>query len=102
MIENLRVYPERMRENLELTGGLYEAQRVLLALVGKGVPRQEGYVYVQRNAMKVWEEKVDFQTALRGDPDVKKILDDQEIAACFAVDHHLKHVDTIFRRVFGE
>ncbi len=58
MIEDLRVYPERMKENLELTGGLYEAQRVLLALVGKGVGRQEGYVYVQRNAMKVWEEKV--------------------------------------------
>ncbi|HEU4382643.1 MAG TPA: adenylosuccinate lyase, partial [Anaeromyxobacteraceae bacterium] len=64
MIENLRVYPERMKENLDATGGLYEAQRVLLALVEKGVARQEAYVYVQRNAMKVWEEKVDFRTAL--------------------------------------
>jgi adenylosuccinate lyase len=101
MIENLRVYPARMQENLDLTGGLYEAQRVLLALVGKGVPRQEAYVHVQRNAMKVWEEKVDFQTALRGDADVKKALSDAEIAACFDVRHHLKHVDTIFARVFG-
>jgi adenylosuccinate lyase len=102
MIEGLRVYPERMRENLELTGGLQEAQRVLLALVGKGVARQEAYVHVQRNAMKVWEEKVDFRTALKRDPDVKRVLSDAEIDACFALDYHLKHVDTIFRRVFGE
>jgi adenylosuccinate lyase len=102
MIENLRVYPERMQENLDLTGGLYEAQRVLLALVGKGVARQEGYVFVQRNAMKVWEEKVDFRTALKRDADVKKVLSDAELDACFALEYHLKHVDTIFRRVFGE
>jgi adenylosuccinate lyase len=102
MIEGLRVYPERMRENLELTGGLQEAQRVLLALVAKGVARQEAYVHVQRNAMKVWEEKVDFRTALKRDPDVKRVLSDAEIDACFALDYHLKHVDTIFRRVFGE
>jgi adenylosuccinate lyase len=102
MIENLRVYPERMQENLDLTGGLYEAQRVLLALVGKGVGRQEGYVYVQRNAMKVWEEKVDFRTALKRDADVRKVLSEAEVDACFAVEYHLKHVDTIFRRVFGE
>ncbi len=101
MIDDLRVYPERMRENLEATGGLFEAQRVLLALVGKGIPRQEGYVLVQRNAMKVWEEKVDFRTALKGDADVRKALTDVEIDACFAVDYHLKHVDTIFERVFG-
>jgi len=102
MIEDLRVYPERMRENLDRTGGLYEAQRVLLALVGKGVGRQEGYVFVQRNAMKVWEEQVDFRTALKRDPDVRKVLSDAEVDACFALDHHLAHVDTIFRRVFGD
>jgi adenylosuccinate lyase len=102
MIQDLRVYPERMRENLEQTGGLFEAQRVLLALVGKGIPRQEGYVLVQRNAMKVWEEKVDFRTALKGDADVRKALTDAEIDACFAADYHQKHVDTIFERVFGK
>jgi len=102
MIEDLRVYPERMRENLEQTGGLFEAQRVLLALVGKGIPRQEGYVLVQRNAMKVWEEKVDFRTALKRDADVRKALTDAEVDACFSADYHLKHVDTIFRRVFGD
>ncbi len=102
MIEKLRVYPERMRENLEATGGLYDAGRVLLALVGKGVARQEGYVFVQRNAMKVWEERVDFRTALKRDPDVKQALSDAEIDACFALEYHLKNVDTIFARVFGE
>ena len=102
MIENLRVYPERMKENLELTGGLYEAQRVLLALVAKGAPRQESYLYVQRNAMKVWEEKVDFRAALKRDADVRRVLSEAEIDACFSLEHHLKHVDTIFRRVFGE
>ncbi len=102
MIDDLRVYPERMKENLEATGGLFEAQRVLLALVGKGIPRQEGYVLVQRNAMKVWEEKVDFRTALKGDADVRKALSEAEIDACFAVEYHLKHVDTIFERVFGD
>jgi len=102
MIDDLRVYPERMKENLEQTGGLYEAQRVLLALVGKGIPRQEAYVLVQRNAMKVWEEKVDFRTALKRDADVKKALTDVEVDACFAADYHLKHVDTIFERVFGK
>src|SRR5574340_52039 len=102
MIESLRVYPERMKENLELTGGLYEAQLVLLALVEKGVARQEAYVFVQRNAMKVWEEKVDFRTALGRDPDVQRQLQPAELDACFDLDYHLKHVDTIFRRVFGE
>ncbi len=101
MVENLRVYPERMRENLELTGGLFEAQRVLLALVGKGVARQHGYVLVQRNAMKVWEEKVDFRAALERDPEVAALLTREEIGACFALGYHLKHVDEIFRRVFG-
>jgi len=102
LIENLRVHPERMRENLEATGGLYETGRVLVALVNKGVPRQEAYGYVQRNAMKVWEEKVDFRTALKGDPDVSRHLGEGEIDACFALDHHLRRVDYIFKRVFGE
>jgi adenylosuccinate lyase len=74
---------------------------VLLALVAKGVARQEGYVLVQRNAMRVWEERVDFRTALKRDAEVRKVLSEVEIEACFAVEYHLKHVDTIFERVFG-
>jgi len=102
MIGDLRVYPARMRENLELTGGLYDAGRVLLALVGKGVGRQEAYGFVQRNAMKVWEEKVDFRTALKRDPDVRRHLSESEVDACFDLAHHLRHVDEIFRRTLGE
>jgi adenylosuccinate lyase len=75
---------------------------VLLALVGKGVARQEAYVWVQRNAMKVWEEKVDFRTALKADAEVRSKLTEAEVDACFALDHHLKHVDTIFARVFRD
>ena len=102
ILEGLRVYPERMRENLELTGGLHEAQRVLLALVAKGLSRGQAYQCVQRNAMQVWEEKADFKTALRRDPDVTGALSHAELDACFTLEYHLKHVETIFRRVFGE
>ena len=68
----------------------------------KGVARQEAYVHVQRNAMKVWEERVDFRTSLKRDSDVRRALSEAEVDACFALEYHLKHVDTIFRRVFGE
>jgi adenylosuccinate lyase len=101
LVEGMRVYPERMLQNLETTGGLYEAQRVLLALVAGGAPRQEAYLWVQRNAMKVWEEKVDFRAALKRDADVRRVLSEAEVDACFALDHHLRHVDAIFERVFG-
>ena len=101
LMEGLRVYPERMRENLELTRGLVFSQPVLLKLIEKGMERQAAYAVVQRNAMKVWEEQVDFRTALERDPDVSRLLTPGEIGACFALDYHLKHVDTIFKRVFG-
>ncbi len=102
LVEGLRVHPGRMRANLELAGGLHEAQRVLLALVDKGIARQEAYVWVQRNAMKAWEEGADFRAGLKADPEVKRALSGDEIDACFSLDYHLAHVDTIFRRVFGE
>jgi adenylosuccinate lyase len=100
MLENLKVHPERMRKNLEMTGGLFDAQRVLLALVEKGVARQDAYVQVQRNAMKVWEQGADFRAELKKDPDVSRLLGAAEIDACFSLEHHLRHVDTIFERVF--
>ena len=103
MIENLRVYPERMQENLDADRRpLRGASGCCWRWWGRASARQEGYVLVQRNAMKVWEEKVDFRTALKGDPDVAAALTEAEVDACFALDHHLKHVDTIFGRVFGE
>jgi adenylosuccinate lyase len=101
LIDKLVVYPENMRRNLERLGGLVHSQRVLLALTQKGSPREDAYRLVQRNAMKAWQEGDDFQKLLAADPDVRKYLTEAEIAANFDLGYHLKEVDTIFARVFG-
>jgi adenylosuccinate lyase len=101
LIDRLVVYPENMRRNLDHLGGLVHSQRVLLALTQKGVPREEAYRLVQRNAMKVWREGADFQELLMADPDVRKHLSAAEMAANFDLGYHLREVDTIFARVFG-
>jgi adenylosuccinate lyase len=101
LIEHLVVYPENMRRNLDRLGGLIHSQRVLLALTQKGLPREDAYGVVQRNAMKAWQEGADFAKLLAGDPEVRKYLSEGEIAANFDLDYHLKEVDTIFARVFG-
>jgi adenylosuccinate lyase len=102
IIKNLVVYPERMRANLDQLGGLIHSQRVLLALTAAGVPREEAYRIVQRNAMKVWNEGGDFLAALLADKDVRKALSEDVVRAQFDLGYHTKHVDTIFKRVFGE
>jgi adenylosuccinate lyase len=101
LIERLVVYPENMQRNLDRLGGLVHSQRVLLALTQKGAAREDAYRLVQRNAMKVWQEGGDFQKLLAADPEVRKLLSEEEIAANFDLGHHLKEVDTIFARVFG-
>jgi adenylosuccinate lyase len=101
IVKDLVVYPERMQSNLDRLGGLIHSQRVLLALTEAGVPREEAYRLVQRNAMKVWEGGADFLDALLADKDVTKALSPKEIRAQFDLGYHLKHVDTIFKRVFG-
>jgi adenylosuccinate lyase len=101
LIDRLVVYPENMHRNLERLGGLVHSQRVLLALTHKGLPREDAYRLVQRNAMKVWQEGGDFQSLLAADPEVRQYLSEAEIAANFDLDFHLKEVDTIFARVFG-
>ncbi len=102
IIKNLVVYPERMRANLDRLGGLIHSQRVLLALTAAGIPREEAYRIVQRNAMKVWNEGGDFLAALLADKDVRKALSEEAVRAQFDLGYHIKHVDTIFKRVFGE
>ncbi|PSC04329.1 adenylosuccinate lyase [Alsobacter soli] len=102
VIDKLLVYPENMRKNLDRLGGLVHSQRVLLALTQKGVSREDAYRLVQRNAMPVWRGEGDFLTLLKADPDVSKALTAQELEEKFDLGYHLKHVDTIFRRVFGE
>src|SRR5215831_7118078 len=102
VIDKLVVYPGNMRRNLDRLGGIVDSQRVLIALTKKGMAREEAYRVVQRNAMKAWQGETDFATLLKADPDVRKNLSDKEIATSFDLKYHLKHVDTIFRRVFGK
>ena len=102
LIEKLLIYPANMQKNLDRLGGLVHSQRVLIALTQKGASREDSYKLVQRNAMPVWRGEGDFKTLLKNDPDVKKYLTDAEIDEQFDLGYHLKHVDTIFRRVFGE
>jgi len=101
VIDKLLVYPENMQKNLDRLGGLVHSGRVLLALTQKGASREDSYRLVQRNAMKVWRGEGDFLTFLKKDPDVKKYLSDAELAEQFDLGFHFKHVDTIFKRVFG-
>jgi len=101
LIDKLIVYPQNMRKNLDRLGGVIHSQRVMLALTQKGVAREEAYRLVQRSAMKAWSGEGDFGALLAADPDVRKHLSKPEIAASFDLDSHLRHVDTIFQRVFG-
>ncbi|MBR1222844.1 adenylosuccinate lyase [Bradyrhizobium sp. U87765 SZCCT0131] len=101
VIEKLLIYPQNMQKNLDRLGGLVHSQRVLLALTQKGASREESYKLVQRNAMPVWRGEGDFKTLLKNDADVKTYLSDADIDEKFDLGYHLKHVDTIFKRVFG-
>ena len=101
VVDKLVVYPENMKRNLDRLGGLVHSQRVLLALTQKGASREEAYRLVQRNAMPVWRGEGDFLDRLKTDPDVASRLSESRPTACFDLGYHLKHVDTIFRRVFG-
>ncbi len=101
VIEKLVVYPETMKKNLDKLGGLHNSQRVLLALTQAGCSREDSYRLVQRNAMKTWEHGADFLTELKADPEVSSKLSDKVLEDMFDLGYHLKHVDTIFNRVFG-
>jgi len=102
MIDRLVVYPERMRENLEALGGLVDSQRVLLALTQAGMSREDAYRAVQRNAMAAWDGKGRFTDLLKENAEITRYLKPQTIDGLFDTAYHLKHVDTIFRRVFGD
>jgi adenylosuccinate lyase len=102
IVDKLVVYPANMQKNLDLLGGLVHSQRVMIALTQKGVAREDAYAIVQRNAMKVWQGEGDFLSFLTADKDVRKHLSEAELKANFDLDHHLRHVDTIFERVFGK
>lgn len=102
LLDKLVIYPERMQENLDMLNGLIFSQQILLILTQKGVSREESYKIVQRRAMEVWEGKGDFLGRLLQDEELKIYMQEDEIKAVFDINYHLKHVDTIFKRVFGE
>ncbi len=101
VVRGLVVYPENMQKNIDRTGGLIYSQRLMLKLVDKGVSREDAYRMVQRNAMRVWQDGEDYRSLLAADPDVSRLLTADEIEEAFDIGYHLKHVDTIFERVFG-
>ncbi len=102
VVDKLIIYPENMKKNLDRLGGLIHSQRVLLALTQKGVSREDAYSFVQRNAMPVWRGEGDFLTLLKADKDVSAKLSGAELEELFDLGYHLKHVDTVFKRVFGD
>ncbi len=99
VMTGLQVYPQRMKENLEVTRGLVFSQRVLLALIERGLTRQQAYQLVQRNAMKAWKEGADFRQLLLADTEVVAWLPPPELADLFDYQHYLRHVDRIFQRL---
>ncbi|OEI82708.1 adenylosuccinate lyase [Brucella sp. BO3] len=101
VIEKLVIYPDNMLKNMNKFRGLVHSQRVLLALTQAGVSREDAYRLVQRNAMKVWEQGADFLEELLADTEVRAALSEEQIREKFDLGYHTKHVDTIFKRVFG-
>src|SRR5881392_4064928 len=101
LLDGLVVYPERMLENLNATRGLVFSGQLLLALTQTGVSREAAYEWVQRNAMKVWDEGGDFQTLVSADPDIQKHLSPEQIKKSFSLDTYLRNVDSVFERVFN-
>ena len=101
VIDKMLIYPQNMLDNMNKFPGLVMSHRVLLALTQAGTSREAAYSMVQRNALKVWEERLDFQELLLADPEVVAALGEDAIREKFDMEYHTKHVDTIFTRVFG-
>jgi len=99
IMSGLLVYPKRMKKNMELTRGLVFSQRVLLALIDKGLSRQQAYKLVQRNAMKSWRGNKDYLKLLKADGEITAVLPPAELEAIFDYNHYLRHVDDIFKRL---
>ena len=99
VVENMVVYPDNMMKNLEKFNGLVFSQRVLLALTQKDISREDSYLMVQRNSMKVWNDEGTFYDLIKKDKEICSILSDDEIDDIFDLNYHLKHIEEIFQRV---
>src|SRR5712664_4666547 len=102
LIEGLVVYPERMLENLDATHGSIFSGQLLLALAKAGVSREQAYEWVQRNAMKAWDQGGELQALAAADKDISAHLSEEQIAGVFSLDTYLRNIDAVFARVFGE
>ncbi len=102
VVGNWQVHPERMKENIDLTRGLVFSQRVLLALTGKDMSREDAYQLVQKNSLKAWDENMDFKTLVLEDPAIREVLSPEEIKECFTFDPYLSQIDYIFDRVMAD
>ena len=99
LMNNLLIYPDNMKKNLDLTNGLIFSQEVLLLLIKKGVTREEAYELVQKNAMKVWREKIDFNDLLKTDKDIMKYLSEPEVDSLFDISKIMKNINKVFERL---
>ncbi len=102
IITNWHVYPEKMKENINLTQGLVFSQKVLLALTKKDISREDAYRLVQNNSLKAWKQKTDFKKLLLSDPEIKERLTEKEIDECFSLETYLSKIDYIFNKVFAD
>ena len=102
LVDKMFVYPERMRRNLEMTRGLVFSGQLLLDLAAAGMLREQAYALVQGTAMKAWEEEGDFRAAIEASQEITAVLGKDKLTQSFSLDRQLRHVDTIFRRVFGQ
>jgi len=99
IMSGLQIYPRMMKRNIELTKGLIFSQRVMLALIDKGLSRQKAYQLVQRNAMKAWRGKRNFLSLLKADPEVTATLPQGELEPLFDEQYYLRYIDDIFKRL---
>ena len=102
LVDQMLVYPERMRRNLDLTRGLVFSGQLLLDLAAAGMLREQAYSIVQRHAMEAWENESDFRAAIQADEEIGKLVSREKLAETFSVERQLRHVDAIFKRVFGD
>jgi adenylosuccinate lyase len=101
LVEGMRVYPDRMKANLDSTFGLISSGQLLLDLAAAGMLREDAYRTVQAHALRSWDQGTDFRTDIEADPEIRKVLKADQIAQAFSLDRQLRHVDRIFARVFG-
>jgi len=99
VLENIAIYPEDMRRNIDKTGGIFFSQRLLLELVEKGLSREDAYRIVQKEAMKCWQENADFKHLVKHNPEIGKYLKEKELDSIFDFQYYLRWIDHIFQRL---